>query len=175
MQSTFTEPDRHPGKGTLETDYVLFRGPERIKIGFGELTSVKAESGVLSLDFPGGPVELELGAAAEKWALKILHPPLLMDKLGVHSQLAVRLIGNFDADFEKQIAKRKAVILRKGRCNLLFVAAAGSRELSRISRLKTDLKPGGALWVVYPKVLRTSKMSGHSGRPRGGNERREGG
>ena len=31
----------------------------------------------------GGPVELELGAAAEKWARKILNPPSLMDKLGV--------------------------------------------------------------------------------------------
>jgi hypothetical protein len=142
------------GRAQLETDFVLFRGPLRFKVSFGELTGVKAEGGVLKLEFAGGPAELELGAAAEKWARKILNPPSLMDKLGVKAGLTVRLIGEFDEfepDFGKQIAERKAVAVAKGKCDLLFLAAGGSTELDRIRKLRANLKPGGALWVVYPK------------------------
>jgi hypothetical protein len=142
------------GRAYLETDYILFRGPERFKINFGELTGVKAESGVLKLEFDGGPAELELGAAAEKWARKILNPPSLMDKLGVKAELTVRLIGGFgefEPDFRKQIAERKALAVVRGKCSLLFFGAARSRELERIRKLKASLEPGGCLWVIYPK------------------------
>ena len=142
------------GKAQLETDFVLFRGPERFKVSFSELTGVKAEGGVLKLEFAGGPVELELGAAAEKWARKILNPPSLMDKLGVKADLTVRLIGGFDEfepGFRKDISERQAVVAAKGKCELLFFAAGRSAELERIRKLKANLKPGGALWVIYPK------------------------
>jgi hypothetical protein len=145
---------RMQGRAQLETDFVLFRGPERFKVSFGELTSVKADGGVLKLEFEGGPAELELGAAAEKWARKILNPPSLMDKLGVKAGLTVRLIGGFDEfepGFGKLIAERKAVAVDKGKCDLLFLAAGRSRELDRMRKLKANLKPGGALWMVYPK------------------------
>jgi hypothetical protein len=139
------------GKAQLETDYVLFRGPERFKISFGELTGVKVEGGVLMLEFAGGPAELELGAAAEKWARKILNPPSLMDKLGVKTGLRVRLAGTFEPEFGKEIAAREAVAITKGECEVLFLAAEKSAELERIPKLKQHLNPRGALWVVYPK------------------------
>ena len=157
------------GKAQLETDYFLFRGTERIKISFGELTGVKAESGVLILEFPNGPAQFELGSAAEKWARKILNPPSLMEKLGVHADLTVRLVGQFEHDFEKQIADRKAAIVSKGKCDLLFVAVEKPTALDRISKLKADLKVRGALWVVYPKGV--SGIKGeyviHAGRAAG--------
>lgn len=139
------------GKAYLETDYVLFRGPERFKVSFGELKGVKAEGGVLKLEFAGGPAELELGAAAEKWVRKILNPPSLMDKLGVKAGLTVRLAGKFEASFENDIAGRGAVVATKGKCDLMFFAAEKSIDLNRIGKLEANLKPGGALWVVYPK------------------------
>src|SRR5215203_5213634 len=86
------------GKAHLETDFVLFRGDERLKVAFKDLTSVTAKAGVLRLDFAGGPAELELGKAAEKWADKILHPPSRVDKLGVKKGTPVRLVGEFDPD-----------------------------------------------------------------------------
>ena len=81
------------GKAYLETDYLLFRGDERVKVAFQDLTSVTAADGVLRLEFAGGPAELELGKAAEKWAEKILHPPSRLDKLGVKAGSTVRLVG----------------------------------------------------------------------------------
>jgi len=144
------------GKAQLETDFVLFRGSERFKVSFSELTGVKADSGVLKLEFAGGPAELELGAAAEKWARKILNPPSLMDKLGVKPDLTVRLIGRlnaFEPAFEKEIEQRQATVVAKGKCHLLFLAAGKSSELGQIHTLKANLKPGGALWVIYPKGI----------------------
>jgi len=139
------------GRAQLETDYLLFRGPERIKVTFGGLTSVKAAGGVLKLDFADGPIELELGTAAEKWAHKILHPPSLMDKLGVKPGLTVRLIGQFEPQFIEDIEGRQSVTATKGKCDLLFFAAETSADLARIPKLKAHLKPTAALWVVYPK------------------------
>jgi hypothetical protein len=141
---------RLAGKAYLETDFVLFRGAERFKIPFGELTGVKADAGVLKLEFAGGPLELELGAAAEKWEQKILKPPSLMDKLGIKAGFKVRLIGDFPGEFLKDIMERQ-VALTRGRCDLAFLAAGRPAELDRIQKLKPNLLPGGALWVVFPK------------------------
>src|SRR5688500_155597 len=90
---------RIAGKAYQETDYLLFRGDERLKVSLKDLTSVKAAAGILKLEFDGGPAELELGKAAEKWADRILHPPTRADKLGIKSGITVRLAGNFDPEF----------------------------------------------------------------------------
>jgi hypothetical protein len=136
------------GKAYLETDHLLFRGGERVKIALKDLTAVSAKGGVLTLEFPGGPARLQLGAAAEKWARKILHPPTRADKLGVKPGLAVRLEGAFDDSFREELAATETA---KGNADLVFFLAAEREELARIPNLAAGLKPAGALWVVYPK------------------------
>lgn len=136
------------GKAYLETDHILFRGAERVKIALKEVTSVSAKAGVLRLDFPGGPAVLELGAAAEKWAQKILHPPTRASKLGVKAGLAVRMEGEFDTEFLEELRDTETA---KGKADLIFFLAADAQVLMRIPKLAAGLKPAGALWVVYPK------------------------
>src|SRR3954454_10067967 len=133
------------GKAYLETDYLLFRGDERIKIAFHDLTSVQASGGLLRLDFAGGPAELELGNAAEKWAEKILHPPSRLDKLGVKAGTTVRLFGAFDPDFVAELRGRGAVEAER-EAEIVFYAAARREELARVGKLAADV-----LWVIYPK------------------------
>src|SRR5262249_27339649 len=87
------------GKAYLESDHVLFRGEERLKVLLKDLTGVSAAAGVLTLEFPGGPAQFELGRAAEKWAERILHPPSRASKLGVKAGATVRLVGDFAPDF----------------------------------------------------------------------------
>src|SRR5262245_5700711 len=84
------------GKAYLETDFVLFRGEERIKIALKDLRGVKADDGNLTLDYAGGPATLELGDAAPKWERKILHPPSRSDKMGIRPGQIVRVVGDFD-------------------------------------------------------------------------------
>jgi len=46
------------GKAYLETDYILFRGDDRVKIAFKDLKSVTASAGMLKLEYDGGPASL---------------------------------------------------------------------------------------------------------------------
>jgi len=137
------------GKAYLETDYLLFRGEERLKVALKDLSAVRAEDGVLTIEFPGGPATLELGKAARTWAQKILHPPTRADKLGLKPGLVVRLAGEFEPAFMEEL--RGCAIRGTGKAEVVFFAAAATRDLARMSKLKSWLKPAGALWVVYPK------------------------
>src|SRR5947209_1114017 len=83
------------GKAYLETDYILFRGGERVKILLKDVTSATAAAGMLKLEYQGGPASFELGEAAAKWAGKILHPPTRANKLGIKPGVTVRLAGEF--------------------------------------------------------------------------------
>jgi hypothetical protein len=139
------------GTAYLETDHVLFQGEERLKVLFKDVKSVRAEGGILRLDFAGGPAELELGAAAEKWAHKILNPPSRLHKLGVKSGMAVRLVGKFPKDFLTDLSNCR--VEKAGDwADLIFLAADGKLRLRRLRKLSLTLKPNGALWVVYPKT-----------------------
>jgi len=138
------------GKALLETDHLLFRGAERWKISFRDLTGVAAAGGVLRLDWGGGSAELELGAAAEKWAQKILHPPSRLDKLGVKAGVPVRLEGTFEAGFAGELKAAGAVAAGK-MADLIFLAASRTADLARIAGLVRKLQPAGGLWVIYPK------------------------
>jgi hypothetical protein len=138
------------GKAHLEGDHILFRGGDRLKVLFQDLTSVKAADGVLALEFAGGPAEFELGKAAEKWAQKILNPPSLLEKLGAKRGLEVRLAGAFPEEFREELMAG-GVRETAGKVHLVFFAAEAAADLARLVKLATGLKPGGALWVVYPK------------------------
>ena len=142
------------GKAYLETDYLLFRSPpaERLKLLFKDLTGVKAAGGVLTLEFAGGPAEFELGRAAEKWAARILHPPSRLDKLGVKPGLKVRLVGEFEEDFRRELAGRKTESpAARAKADLLFFAAETAADLKRLPKIVAGIVADGALWVVYPK------------------------
>lgn len=140
------------GRAQLETDFILFRGGERLKALLKDLTGVKANEGVLTFEFPGGLAALELGPQAEKWAERILHPPTLLEKLGAKPGLAIALEGEFAPEFPAQI-KAEIGPPAKAKADLLFYAAAKTSDLGRITSLKSKLKPGGALWIVYPKGI----------------------
>ena len=133
------------GKAYLETDHLLFRGEERLKIAFQDLTSVAASDGVLRLEFAGNLAELELGKAAEKWAEKILHPPSRLDKLGVKAGTRVQLLGGFDVAFIEELRERGAVEVDRD-AEAVFYAAGRREDLARLRELA-----GAALWVIYPK------------------------
>ncbi|HTS28327.1 MAG TPA: hypothetical protein VMH81_20785 [Bryobacteraceae bacterium] len=140
------------GKVYLETDHVVFRGEERLKILLKDITAVKASAGVLSLEFPGGTAAFELGKSAEKWQEKILHPPSRLDKLGVKPGVMVRLSGEFEALFLEELSSRGAAIAGgRSKTDLVFFAAGTSSDLRKVRGLAAGMQPDGAIWVVYPK------------------------
>lgn len=143
------------GKAYLETDYVLFRGTERLKIAFKDITSVRARGGALHLDFPGGPAVLDLGEYdAAKWAQKIEFPPSRLDKLGVKRGTKIQAVSGIDPDFLLE-AQAAGAVLNNVPPDLVFFAADKSADLQEIPKLFAALPAGAALWVVYPKGVKT--------------------
>ncbi|HUB77990.1 MAG TPA: hypothetical protein VMB03_04290 [Bryobacteraceae bacterium] len=140
------------GKAYLETDHLLFRGAERFKVLFKDMTNVAADGGILKIQFAGGPAELELGEAAGKWAEKILHPPSRTFKLGVKPGLTVKVVGKFDPDFLEDLANSHVVPAGE-HADLIFLAANVASKLSQVRKLSKMLNPDGALWIVYPRAI----------------------
>ena len=142
------------GKALLETSEIVFRGDFRLKIPFSTLKSAKAVDGELCLETAQGPAIFQLGATAEKWLEKMLHPKSRIEKLGVKSGAKVSLIGKFDAEFLHEILAL-AKSITKGRAardaDHIFFAANRKNDFSSLSKITKALSGAAALWIVYPK------------------------
>jgi len=145
------------GKALLETAELIFRGEDgglRLTIPFASVKSAKAVNGELRLEVPEGLAIFVLGANAEKWCEKILHPKTRLEKLGVKANETVCLLGKFDDDFLAELgACTKNVVSGKvaGAPDWIFFAAESAKELSQVAKLAKSLKDRAALWIVYPK------------------------
>ncbi len=134
----------------LDGDHVIVRGADvNLKIACANLRKVNTADGVLTLDFDGGPIQLALGEpAADKWAMKIMHPPSRLDKLGVKAGTRVFLDGEFEDQFTRETS---ALLAPAKQADVLFLAADETDRLRRVAPLAKQLQMKSALWVVYPK------------------------
>lgn len=145
------------GKLDLEGGLVRFRGAFRLDIPTAELAAVKTQSGELTLQWGKQKHQratFALGeAAASKWADKILHPPSLLDKLGIKPNLKVALSGTFEAAFVKELESRVKPAMRLGAgLDVVLLAATKPADLERVAGIAAkNLAPAGALWIVYAK------------------------
>jgi hypothetical protein len=145
------------GRALLETSELIFRSEDdalRFNIPFSNIKSAKAADGELRLETSEGLAVFGLGANAEKWCEKILHPKTRIDKLGIKANAAVCLLGNFGAEFLSELnslTKNVANGKPTGSPDWIFFAAETSKELAQVSKLAKSLKGAAALWVVYPK------------------------
>jgi hypothetical protein len=142
------------GKALLETSEILFRGGFRLKIPFSTIKSAKAVDGQLRLQTAEGLAVFHLGASAEKWLDKILHPKSRIEKLGVKRGGKVSLLGGFDAEFlvelgalTKSVAKGKVA----ADSEYVFFAAPSKEELGALPKISKSIAGATALWIVYPK------------------------
>jgi hypothetical protein len=143
------------GRARLETDVLEFRGPDlRLSIPFRQMKRVTSRGEILTVMFALGAASFDLGRAAAKWADKIRHPPSRLDKLGVKPGWRASAIGVADRVFLKEL-QQSVAYLSIGRVakesDAIFFGATRAAELGRLQRLRTALKPDGAIWVVRPK------------------------
>jgi hypothetical protein len=141
------------GKALLETSEILFRGEFRLKIPFSTIESAKVGGGQLRLQTAEGTAIFQLGAAAEKWLERILHPKSRIEKLGVKPGAKVSLIGRFDSEFLREIlALTKSVTRSKAeKADHIFFTADSKDDFSNLSKITKSLWGAAALWIVYPK------------------------
>ena len=146
---------RHQGKILLETSEIIFRGTDfRLRIPFAELSEVAAADGELRVKTKTGTTILEVGAAAEKWREKILHPKTRAEKLAVKAGTRVLLAGVFDADFVNELKTNKSALVRNGGSGspeITFLAVEEKSSLAAIAKHAKKTRGAQALWVVYPK------------------------
>jgi len=142
------------GRALLETSEILFRGDFRLKIPFSTIKSAKAVDGELRLQTAEGLAVFHLGAVAEKWCEKILHPKSRIEKLGIKPGAKVSLLGGFDAGFLTEIGKlTKSVSKSKVAADSewIFFSADSKEDLGALSKISKSMKGAAALWIVYPK------------------------
>jgi hypothetical protein len=136
------------GKAHLDAEEIVFRGDFRLVVPFKSVTAAGAEGGRLILRWNGEEAELELGAAAAKWAEKIRNPKAVIDKLGVKRGCRVAFFGEPDPEFRGELCARAAPLAP---VDVLFLYAERREELERLVKLEAHLKPDGAIWVIRPR------------------------
>jgi hypothetical protein len=140
------------GRAQLETDYLLFRGRERVKLALSALDTVVAEAGTLTVAANGRTLALMLGAKAEVWAEKIRNPKTVLDKLGVKPGMRVALDGFGDDPFAGElIGKGADPVTGLSGADLVFWRIATANDLDRFAHFRAALVDTAALWVVAPK------------------------
>jgi hypothetical protein len=145
------------GRVQLETDYLLFRGDFRLKILFAEMHKVSAADGHLKIDSDQGAISIELGKRAETWAQKILHPPSVLDKLGIKGNQRISIVGRADDDFVDALESRSDLSVSRRPCknsDQIFLFVDDGASASKVASLRSYLTPSGAVWIVYPKGRR---------------------
>lgn len=140
------------GRTTLESKELLFRGDFRLSIPLVSITAVEADDGVLKVAFDGKTAEFDVGKAAPKWVEAILHPPTLLDKLGLKPNVTCAVVGNLPDDLLNDLPPRTE---REAPVDLLFFGAAAVAELNQVAELMSRVTPRGAMWIVYPKKMQT--------------------
>lgn len=145
---------RSEGKALLESKELIFRGGFRLKIPFSDIKSMKAIDGELHVETAEGLAVFRLGAAAEKWREKILHPKTRVEKLGLKPDARVSLAGDFNAEFlaelaacTKNVTNGKVAAGSDG----IFFAVESSKELAQVSKLAKSVQGAAALWIIYAK------------------------
>jgi hypothetical protein len=146
---------RVEGRALLETSELIFRGAEcRMKITFGEVRSVTASDGELRIKTKDRAFVFLVGAAAEKWREKILHPKTRVEKLGVQAGMRVALLGDMETGFTRELRTNQAGISgegAEGEAELVFLAVQKGSALGEVAKIAKRMKGAAALWIVYPK------------------------
>ena len=142
------------GTARLEERALTFRGDTRLAIPLAIITGVKVRDGRLHFTAGGRPIVLDLGAAAEKWAKRITHPPSRVEKLGIKAGMRVGLVGLEDPALIEDIEARGATVERNARAtglDMVFFGAKAATDLERLATLGARIQPAGAIWLVRGK------------------------
>ncbi|MGH9792598.1 MAG: DUF3052 family protein, partial [Candidatus Acidiferrales bacterium] len=145
------------GLARLEEKELCFRaasGSLRLQIPFAQIKSAQARRGVLTVQWTEGQAAFELGAAAERWALKIRYPRSGIEKLGIKPDSLVSVLDIDDKSFWKEIEGRAGKISdgkAAGGSDVILLGIQDQSGLQPLRALQKSIQPAGAIWVVWPK------------------------
>jgi hypothetical protein len=140
-------------KALIEPPELIFRGDLKRKIPFAKMNKIQADGDLLRFTIEGEAVALELGSAmAAKWAEALLKPlPTLAKKLGITSEITVRMIGPVD-DVNLKIALAESKAVSESRGDLILARVDTPTELkAALTKASDQLRSGTPVWFIYRK------------------------
>ena len=150
--------DKYEGRVRMEGGYIDFAGNTKFRFRLAEIRNPRQEGTSICFDFHGNAVEIVLSERASgRWIEYILNPQSLADKLGVRDGQTVRVLNMDDPELLSSLAAKNARMVHgtSARCDLVMVGVERASELRQIEDLGETLAPGGSIWVVLTKALRT--------------------
>jgi hypothetical protein len=143
------------GRALLETDELIFRGDERVRVPLSDIITVAVRDGALIVGTRDAQLQFDVGAkSAARWAEKIRNPRTLLDKLGVKPGMRVAVDGVRDDGLAHDLAQRGVETVEDGADVLLLGVDDAATLAKRIAAAWRRVAAGGALWIVYPKGVR---------------------
>ena len=142
----------HTGTAQLETTFILFRGPVRLKIPFASATGATLEAGKLRVEHDGAATLFDLG----RWLDKMLHPKSAFDKLGLKPGQRVRVLAPALPGFAEEVRDRGGASPASPTedCDVIFLGAQTDADLVELPPLRGTIQQSGSVWVIYPKGVK---------------------
>ena len=159
-------------KAHLDKDVLQLRGDGiKADVPLAELSAIEARRGALRAKWKKTTLALDLGEAAERWALKIRYPRSRIEKLGLKPGLSFMVDGIDEPSFATELAEHglEADGRRSTPHDLILLGAEDPTRLAGLAKLRARLTPAGALWIVYPKGQKhiTEAMARKAGKEAG--------
>jgi hypothetical protein len=138
----------------LDSKTLDLRDELKLSIPLKDVRQAAAKDGTLTIKWNDDKVVLDVGAAAERLAKKILKPPSLLEKLGIKPQFTVSVVGLDDPSFLADLRQRAASVADgkvKPQSDVIIVRVDGRTNLDRLKALRRSLKSDGMIWVLWRK------------------------
>jgi hypothetical protein len=95
--------------------------------------------------------------ARKTTALEIRYPRPLLEKLGVKPGARVALVGLREEDLPESLRSRTddlSLGRAKAASDLVLAGFESRDQIGRLAALRERIKPGGAIWAIWPKGRR---------------------
>lgn len=137
-------------KALLESRELIVRAPFKRSFAIGAMTDVRAEGDELSFIADGSRVALILGAAAPRWAKKILTPaPSLASKLGIGHASPALVIGPVSDEALAEALDGHSAPAARAKLSVAIVSSAD--DLDAALTQHAALPRGSFIWVIHGK------------------------
>ena len=152
----------HRIKLHLDGKELTLRDGLKLTIPLKDVRKAEANDGELTVAWAKEKIVLKVGDKAARLADKILHPPSLLDKLGIKAGHVVSLVGLEDGAFVCELKQRTETVFEDAiepNSDVILYRAVAKADLKRLKTLQKSLKRDGAIWVIRTKAPKDAKAA----------------
>jgi hypothetical protein len=140
------------GTAQLETTFIGFRGPLRLKIPFTAITALSEYDGQLRIEHDGAVSVFALGPVAARWLNTIQNPKSVVAKLGIKAGIRVCPLLLPDLALVADVKQAGAEFAATPEASdMVLLCVEQPDGLVVLADLRDRIPSDGAVWVVYPK------------------------